>query len=126
MVAGWFDIIGSSGKQPDSSRGGLEMKIRLGKAFLEECTVRGYFYFNAEADERGAVLFEVLDRATKTKTGLSVDVTPLELGHLISECDWFVYNNSPEDSGGDRKTFNNLRNQLKHLRKIKSFIMEYN
>jgi len=102
------------------------MKIRLGKAFLEECTVRGYFYFNAEADERKAVMFEVLDRATKTKTGLSVDVTPLELGHLISECDWFVYNNSPEDSGGDRKTFNNLTNQLKSLRKIKSFIMEYN
>lgn len=102
------------------------MKIRLGKAFLEECTVRGYFEFRPDADERGAVMFNVLDRATKTKTGLSVDVTPLELGHLISECDWFVYNNSPEDSGDDRKTFNNLTNQLKSLRKVKSFIMEYN
>jgi hypothetical protein len=28
-------------------------------------------------------MFEVLDRATKTKTGLSVDVTPFELEHLI-------------------------------------------
>ena len=102
------------------------MKIRLGKAFLEECKIRGYFNDNDAIDERGAVMFDVLDRATKTKTGLSVDVTPLELGHLISECDWFVYNNSPEDSSDDRQNYNNLRNQLKALRKVKSFIMEYN
>lgn len=96
------------------------MKIRLGKAFLEECKIRGYFNDNAAIDERGAVLFNVLDRATKTKTGVSVDVTPFELDHLISECDWFVYNNSPEDSGDDRKHFNNLKNQLKSLRSVKS------
>ena len=94
------------------------MKIRIGKAFLEECKIRGNFNDNAAIDERGAVLFNVLDRATKTKTGVSVDVTPLELGHLISECDWFVYNNSPEDSSDDRKTYNNLRNQLKAFQKV--------
>ena len=118
MVAGRFDIIDSSGKQPDSSRGGL-MKIRLGKAFLEECTVRDYFNFNAEADMRKRVLFSVLNRASKTKTGLSADVTMFEVDHLIEECKWFVYNNSPEDSGGDRKTFNNLKNQLQALIKAK-------
>lgn len=96
------------------------MKIRLGKAFLDECNKRGYFSFRPDADERAAVMFNVLDRATKTKTGLSVDVTPLELGHLISECDWFVYNNSPDGSSDDRKNFNNLTNQVKSLRKVKS------
>jgi len=96
------------------------MKIRLGKAFLEECKIRGYFNDNAAIDERGAVLFNVLDRATKTKTGVSVDVTPIELDHLISECDWFVYNNSPDGSSDDRKNFNNLTNQVKSLRKVKS------
>jgi hypothetical protein len=101
------------------------MKIRLGKAFLEECRQRGYFTFKPDADERGTVMFDVLDRSTETKTGLSVDVTPLELGHLISECDWFVYNNSPDGSSDDRQNYNNLRNQLKALRKVKSFIMEY-
>ena len=101
------------------------MKIRLGKAFLEECKIRGYFNDNAAIDERGAVLFNVLDRATKTKTGVSVDVTPFELEHLISECDWFVYNNSPEDSGGDRKNFNNLTNKVKSLRKVWNFTRTY-
>lgn len=91
------------------------MKIRLGKAFLEECRIRGYFDFKADADMRQQILFSVLDRGTKTKTGLSVDVTPIALEHLIDECSWFVYNNSPEDSGGDRKTYNNLKNQLKSL-----------
>ena len=95
------------------------MKIRLGKAFLEECTVRGYFDFDAEADMRKRVLFSVLNRASKTKTGLSADVTMFEVDHLIEECNWFVYNNSPEDSGGDRKTFNNLKNQLQALIKAK-------
>jgi hypothetical protein len=70
-------------------------------------------------------MFNVLDRATKTKTGLSVDVKPLELEHLIRECDWFVYNNSPEDSGDDRKNFNNLTNQVKSLRKVWNFTRTY-
>ena len=94
------------------------MKIRIGKALMAEFKVRGNFNDNAAIDERGAVLFNVLDRAIKTKTGLSVDVTPIELGHLISECEWFVYNNSPEDLGDDRKTYNNLRNQLKAFQKV--------
>lgn len=94
------------------------MKIRIGKALMDDFKVRSNFNDNAAIDERGAVLFNVLDRATKTKTGLSVDVTQIELGHLISECEWFVYNNSPEDSGDDRKTYNNLRNQLKAFQKV--------
>ena len=94
------------------------MKIRLGKAFLEECKIRGYFEFRPDADERGAVIFNVLDRATKTKTGLSVEVTEFQLGHFIEECEWFVISNQPEDSTDDLKNYYNLKNQLKALKKV--------
>jgi len=94
------------------------MKIRIGKALMAEFKVRGNFNDNAAIDERGAVLFNVLDRATKTKTGISVDVASYELDHLIDECKWFVQMNEPEDSHDDRKTYNNLRNQLKAFQKV--------
>ncbi len=91
------------------------MKIRLGKAFLEEVQIRS----GGIQDERSEVLTAVLLRGSPTKTGITVEVTELELNHLIDECEWYVYNNSPEDSSDDRKNFNNLRNQLKSLKKVK-------
>lgn len=90
------------------------MKIRLGKTFLEEVKIRS----GGIQDERTEVLTTVLLKGLRTKTGVTVEVTEHELNHLIDECEWYVYNNSPEDSGDDRKNFNNLRNQLKSLKKV--------
>ena len=91
------------------------MKIRIGKAFLEEVKIRS----GGNTDERAQVLTALLLRATQTKTGVSVEVDETELNHLIDECEWYVYNNSPEDSSDDRKNFNNLCNQLKAFNKAK-------
>lgn len=90
------------------------MKIRLGKAFLQEVQIRS----GGIQDERSEVLTALLLKGSPTKTGITVEVTEHELNHLIDECEWYVYNNSPEDSGDDRKNFNNLRNQLKSLKKV--------
>ena len=92
------------------------MKVRIGKAFLEEVKIRS----GGNTDERAQVLTALLLRATQIKTGVSVDVDETELNHLIDECEWYVYNNTPEDSYDDRKNFNNLRNQLKSFQKIKT------
>ena len=90
------------------------MKVRLGKAFLQEVEIRS----GGIQDERSEVLTAVLLKGSPTKTGITVEVAEHELKHLIDECEWYVYNNSPEDSGDDRKNFNNLRNQLKSLKKV--------
>ena len=92
------------------------MKIRIGKTFLEEINIRGL----NDHDERGAILLAVITRATRTKTGMSVDVSHHELDHFIQECEWFVYNNSPEDSSDCRRNFNNLNNQLRSFQKVKA------
>ena len=90
------------------------MKIRIGKAFLEEIKIRSYWQ---SQDERSEVLTALMLRGEQTKTGITVEVTEYELTHLIDECEWYVYNNTPEDSSDDRKNFNNLRNQLKAFNK---------
>lgn len=90
------------------------MKVRLGKAFLEEVNIRS----GGVQDVRSEVLLAVLLAGKPTKTGITVKVTDYELQHLIDECEWYVYNTSPEDSSDDRKIFNNLRNQLKSLKKV--------
>ena len=94
------------------------MRITLGDTFLFGIKVR-YNFESAAKDERATVIATVLDKGKVTKNGMNVDVTADELNHLIDECEWFVYMNTPEDSGDDRKDYNNLRRQLKTWHKIK-------
>ena len=94
------------------------MKITIGKTFQKELKVRDNGELAAK-DERATVIANVLSRGTSTKNGIMVDVTADEIQHLIDECEWFIYMNTPEDSGDDRKEYNNLRRQLKTWHTLK-------
>jgi len=92
------------------------VKVRLGKCFLGELDNGSM----GTQDERTEIIKAVLLKGRKTKTGISVEVSKDELEALIDECEWhsFMWSPEPQQSSDERRTYHNLLNQLKSLKKI--------
>jgi len=93
------------------------MKVRIGKAFLDEVGARSG---DANPSEKYLIVTGLISKGKQTKTGVTVEVAEHELKLLISECEWFVHMNSPECAYDDRRIYNNLRNQLKAFQKAET------
>jgi hypothetical protein len=95
------------------------MRIRIGKAFLSELEHASLSAIDPENSEFH--LYEIVTKkGRKIKTGLSVDVDPLELVELTKECEWFTFMYSPEgdQSPEERKMYSALRRQLNSLNRV--------